>query len=303
MANYIVVMAHKRPECLWLCLESLRRCRGIEKYPLYVAMNEDSDPEIPGVVEKLWLGLKYQLAIRPSGWLAERANGEAIKAGAFLSDDFVVVLAEDERVSRDFLEFLEYVAKHLRGERLFCVHTAGVTKREDYPDAGNELLVRSRTFHAIAPKIFKEPFERYAKDYFCEEFYQTERVSSAGIYTYNPGFLNRRFPDESFPAFGVDGILQRVIAKYGLYTLTPVVPRSHTIGFSGVHIQGLYGEGWSKFRSQSLEFRVAFMKYLLKTGDIKQFFGGWSHFYHPLADDHSWEELRVIEGVPECSIS
>lgn len=299
MANYIVVSTHRRPECLWLCLESLKRCRGIEKYPLYVAMNENSDPEISGVVKKLWQGLTYELAIRPADWLAERANGEAIKVGALLSDDFFFWLAEDDLVSRDYLELGEYVAEHLRGERLLCVHTASVTEREDYPDAGDELLIRSQIFHSIAPVIFKEPFERYVKDYLCEEFYQTETLGLGVFHSYNPDFLNKCFPDQNFLAFGVDGILKRVIAKYGLYTLASVVPRSHTIGFYGVHLRGLSAEGMKEFRSQSLELRVALLKDAIKTGTIKEFFGKWGYLYQRIEDDHSWREL----GVTDCRVA
>ena len=302
MSNAITLWTHYRPECFYLCLESLRKCRGIEKHPIYIPINADSDYEIPLIAKKLLDGLDYKIIVRPPGWFCERANGEALKEGLRRSDDYTVLLSEDEEVSADILELFDYVNEHFKSEKLMSVSTSGILLPRPYKPGDEKLLVISGRFQGRTLAIWKEPFEKYAKKYFCEEFYQSEIVEPYTGKRFNDAqFMLREFPGTGRTLigsiWGVDGLLQRVITKNELQTLTTVIPRSHEIGFCGVHVNTDPHVRANLLGELPLEERVNKMREIIKTGEIKQMFGFWSYHYFPLESDHKWDELIRMDVV------
>jgi len=300
--NVVTLWAHYRPECFYLCLESLRRCRGIEKHPIYIPVNGDSDREIPEIAHKLLKGLDYEIVIRPPGWFCERANGEALKEGLRRSDDYTVILSEDEEVSADTLELFDYVNTHFKNEKLMSVSTSGILLPRPYKPGDEQLLVISGRLQNRTIAVFKEPFEKYAEKYFCEEFYQSEIVEPhTGKRFAEVSWMLRMFPGMEKTLigsiWGVDGLLQRVITKHELQTLTTVIPRSHEIGFCGVHVNTDPYVRANLLGDLPLEERVDKMREIIKTGEIKQMFGFWSYHYLPLEPDHKWDTLVKMDVV------
>lgn len=298
MSNSLLVLAHQRPEFLWLCLESLRKCRGIEKYPLCVAINESSEPAISSVVNKLCQGLDFEFYIMPKEWLALKSYAKALEYVFGKSDDFVIVVEEDQEVSKDFLELMEYVVVNFREERLFSVIAGLVALPRDNVPSDNELLWVTYRFAMRGYLLFKKPFERYVGPYMCEELYQSETVTALGERSYNRSFVDNAFPEQIGDVLSLDGLIDRVVKHFRLNSLVAVVPRCHVTGFFGVHMRGITEEGVKLFRGWALETRVDFLKSAIQAGALVQFFGQHASEYWDIEDDHAWSRLRVrSEGM------
>jgi len=304
--NCIVVWTHFRPECLYLCLDSLRKCRGIENHPIYVACNRDSDYEIPEIANKLLKGLDYEIDVRPLGWLAERANGEAVKEGIRRSEDYCVVLSEDEEVSEDLLEMFDYINENFKNDRLFSVSSSGITMPREYEDADVRWMVESGLFKGQTFAVFKDTYLKYADQYVNEEFYRSEHAEEkTGRRFMYMDYLLREFPGTERCAlgsvWGLDGLFQRVITKYNLYTLTSVIPRSHEIGFYGAHVNTNPGKYFELFHELTLEDKVAKMRELIKSGEVRDLFELYEPTYKELEEDHKWDSLQLMVVVKSWS--
>ena len=294
------MFTHRRPECLYLCLESLRKCRRIENYSVYIARNEDSNPEIDGIVKELLVGLNYEIGIRPSGWLIDRANGEAIKAGVARSDLFTIAIGEDETVSRDFLEVIESLAYQNHDEKLFSIGTSGVLLNNEFEKINTqELMVKTSFFNGCCGVIFKASFEKYFKQYFCETYYGSDKIID-GIRCFDPTYVDKTFPEYvnfKQPVYTLDGLMFRICLKYHLFNLLLVAPRSHEIGFFGAHVNSGHSEMYyNLFKNKSLKERITTMKDLIESDKIKDFFGERAWQYKPLEKDHTWSHLYAVDA-------
>ena len=300
--NWITVFTHKRPECLYLCLESLVNCRRIEDYSIYLASNEDSSPEIRSIAKELLVGLNYEIGIRPVGWLANRANGEAIKAGIARSDTFTVTIGEDETVAKDFLEMIEVVATLNTDEKLFSISGSGLTVHNVPKELDRaEWLIRVDSFYGLGCAIFKAPFEKYMKPYYCEDYYKGE-ARLKGNSMHDVGWMVTNFPEMSTElhnkaGYTIDALTHRVMLRNGLYSLIALEPRSHEIGFYGAHVSSDPEIYKKMFENKTLQEKVTIMRELISSGKIKDLFGNWSLNYRDLQDDHTWTELKVKDST------
>ncbi len=193
MTNCIVVLAYSRPECLWLCLESLRRARGIEKYHLYFSLNDDCHPDIPKVIKQLCNGLVYEIEQRGAGWLIEHANGEAIKGAADRSESHFVMVAEDEEVSADYLEMVEYCVSHFDDGNLLAVPGGYVLPPPATDDAGR--LVKSSYVSTVGTAVMVKPFRDYAQPFLNWEYYTSEHQDVQVIAQHRADFFREYFPE------------------------------------------------------------------------------------------------------------
>lgn len=295
--NTIVILTYSRPECLWLCLESLVQARGIRKYHIYVATNKDCHPDIEYVVRKFLTGLDFEIDMRPKGWMQERANCEACKAAADRSDSYFIEVAEDEEMSKDFLEVLEYVATNFADPGLFGIASAFSISPIRWPGKANDCIIaRSNTLTTQATLIFKDKFNQYIRPFITEEYYQAEENERAGLLPRRKEILARYWPRTEQHPLGLDGIIERVLRQYGLHCYTPLSPRAHQIGWTGAHMASnrpLY----NAVIKGTTEQKVRIMRDLIDSGRIASLFGDWRLEYHDIKPDHSWDKLIPLEQI------
>ena len=188
----IVYLTHSRPECLILSLESLRQARGVERYHLIFPLNEDCHPSIPVVINKLADGLDYQIQWRQAGWLCERANGESFNTGAAESDNYFIEIAEDEIVSRDYLEMVEWIFAHPGLQPDLLAVAGGYL--QPTPEGGPGDLVASHRIITQATAFMVRPFNEFIRPWLNDEYYAGEYLSEDGVHCYPPGFFEKHFP-------------------------------------------------------------------------------------------------------------
>lgn len=291
--NTIVVLTHSRPECLWLCLASLKRARGIEKYHLLIATNEDCHPEVPDVVKRFCLNgmSRFQMTMRPAGQLIDEANAEAFKQAANLSENFFIEVAEDEEVSSDWLEMLEYCAGHFK--RTDTIGVAGAFAINPFRPKSNtdSLIYKSAGFTTQASLIFKEAFNQYVAPYLSEEYY-ANASGQVGYINHKPNFFKKYFPDQQPVNCGVDGVIIKVMRQNGLHSFIPISPRAHQFGFAGTHMRTNKAI-WDSIVTGRIEERAQILRYLIDSGRIGNLFGQWADEYHPIKTDHQWKDLQL----------
>ena len=296
--NWITIFAHKRPECLYLCLESLMNCRRIGKYSVYLAANEDSSPEIPAIAKEMLTGLNYEIGIRPGWWLANRANGEATKAGMARSDEYGIFLGEDETLSKDYLEMIESIAAANTDQNLLSVSGRGISVPNMPTNIDPvECMIKMDFFMGISCTMFKEPFDKYVKQYYIDDYYNGEVIKDGERYHYVDWMANT-FPEYPFNhSLTLDGLTVRISLRHGLYSLVSLVPRSHEIGFFGSHITSSSEVYKKLFENKTLKEKVDIMRDLINSGKIKELFGDFASQYKELDEDHGWKNLFVKDSV------
>lgn len=291
--NTIVILTHQRPECLQLCLESLTQARGIRHYRIYIATNEDCHPDIVGVCHKVIGWLNPEIDIRPAGWLIDQSNAEAFKAGADRSDDYFIEVAEDEEVSRDCLETLEYAAKSFRTDKTFGIASAfSVSPFRARPDCDN-LIAKHAGLTTQATLIFNEPFNRLLRPLLTPEYYGNEYGVVGGLMTHKADFLAKHFAEFPQLGAGLDGIIEKLMARHGMHSFTPLVPRAHQIGFYGTHMRTNEGV-YNSVLTGDTEHKARQLRAYIDSGRIKGLFGDWAVEYHSIKPDHSWATLELI---------
>jgi hypothetical protein len=296
LGNWITVFTHKRPECLYLCLESLVNCRRIENYSIYLASNENSSPEIRSIAKELLHDLNYEIGIRPEWWLANRANGEAIKAGIARSDKYTVALGEDEVLAKDYLEMIETIITLNTDEKLLSISGNGLDARVPSGINPDEWLIKMNFFIGLNSTILKEPFEKYVKQYFCEEYYKGELIVN-GVRMHDIGWMATVFPEFQYNhSLTLDGLTVRAVVRHGLHSLTSLTPRAHEIGFYGSHVNSDPEVYNRLFKDKTLQEKVAVMKDVVSSGKIRELFGGWAAQYREMKDDHQWKTLYVRDS-------
>ncbi len=295
--NTIVILTHHRPECLWLCLESLVQARGIQKYHIYVATNKDCHPDIEYVTRKFLTGLDFELDMRPKGWMQERANCEAWKTAADMSDNYFISVAEDEEVSRDWLEALEYIAEHYADPKLFGISpTFAIFPIRWLGKANDSLIAKANTMTTQSTLIFKDMYNKYLRWFFTEEYYLAEGNDFTDRHPQRRDIIERYWPGTGFQPWGLDGLVERIVQQHGLHCYTMMSPRAHQIGFWGGHMatnKPLYDavvKGDTAHRARAL-------RNLIDSGRMASCFGDWHLEYHDIKPDHTWETLIPLEQV------
>lgn len=300
--NTIVVLTWRRPELLVLSLESLRRCRRIEAYQLYFPLNKDCHPETQRVIHSLCRGLKYEIAWRPPGWYIDHANGEALKDAADRSTLYFMFVAEDEEVSADYLEMMEYCVNNFDFDdgKLLGVPAGYVVR----PPASDDMrrLVQSSAFPTVAPMLMVDAFNRWVRPHLCTEYYRDEVEGDwtnvlGGHhhgYIHRPDYFKTYFREYEMQVFGIDGLLHRIARRHGLHSLIPLVPRAHEIGFFGTHYPQ-HKFAWDRLKAtdqRSVDSQAAVLRQLIDTGEVTGLFGRNSR-YQSLLATHSWTDLYV----------
>ncbi len=291
--NAIVILTHQRPDCLWLCLESLIQARGVDKYRLIIATNDDFHPDISQVIAKcLWNKLPYQLALRPAGWLIDEANAKGFKLASDSSDSFFIEIAEDEIISRDCLEMHEYIASHFRRPETIGIAGAFAVNPFANRDHCDSLIFRSQGFTTQASLIFKEPFDQLVRPFLTSEYYANAYGEVGGYMNHKPDFFVKHFPEQQPINCGLDGLITKVMRRRHLHSFIPLSPRVSQVGFFGTHMQSNKGR-YQAVLTGDLEQRVTQLRGYIETGRIKGLFGKFADEYHAIKPDHIWADLQL----------
>ncbi len=303
--RHVIFMPVKyHPEFLYLSLEALSRCRGIENYRLYFAIGKNYDPGVLEVIDQFNLPHMKHFSEKVG---MEDDMGEGMKAVANMSKDYFLCVAGDEVVSYDYFETMEYIVSHFHNERLFSISTTGVhLNRQEQPE-DIELITSSEKpcsksvikpyygygpncFHTCGVLIFTEPFKRYCQSYLTDEYYNCLRLLGLNS-NYIPEFFVKNFPDweYGYNVWGIDGLLDRIMKKFKLYSLVTIVPRCHEVGFLGAH-----KETEDCLAGLPLTIKITWIKLQIAQGKLKKRFKGIAYDYFDMEDNHQWKELRLV---------
>lgn len=296
--HYIIMWVKDLPECLYLSLESLSRCRGIENYHIYFSVGQGYDPEVLKIIEHFSFSQHYGLYFSKYPGL-DHDVGEAMKAVALDTDDYFVIVGGDIAVSADFLEVMEYCAENFTRlyPELFIVSARGIRLTRTYNDSDIPMLRLSQNLSMGAGMVFTSPFKKYCQKYFNEEYYSGIHFSN-GITDYSTDFFYKYFPEFPKRDLAADGLLARLIKRHELNVLTTVVPRCQETGFYGVHKQQVRLAYYSDIYPLALEQRVLWMKDKLAKGTLGNYFPEFCRGdFFEMKPDHKWQELKIAKEI------
>lgn len=277
--NWILIPIWRRPELLFFTLESLSKCRGIENYGVYFMLDGGFDPANLEIIKRFPFKTYEILEMQERGG-CDRSIPESMKRVSDLSDDFFMILDDDMRVSKDYLELMEYCYGHFKNDRLLSVSPIGL-KNEDV-----ELVYSILRFKGTGEMFLKQPFDKYVRPHFGEEYY-----SSVGLFQYTDRYFEKYFLEYGGSVLSWDGLVDRILKKNGLYSLITDVPRCHEIGFYGAHKPIVFPE----YFKLSLEKKILFLDDFIKRRKVRDLYSLYKETYRDIEEDHEWKDL-VLEG-------
>jgi hypothetical protein len=285
-ADICLVPTFRRPEYLWLCLEQLEKCEGVQNLQIVITIDNhlrwSYDPEVLRVARAFATRLPLQITVRSAHHHEGNstnvllAYGEALAAGArhiFLVEDDILVLP-------DFFRW--HYAIQDREPEIFASVASPNKHVADWPRRG----VPGGYFTSAA----------YASHGVCLPARSVEllveHITSAYL-SYMPGYLAKRFPHSRLgPQFcEQDGLIDRIIEERSLRNAWPCAPRAFHTGFWGYHRTEKTRPGGS------LEKKVAALRQIVS--DTKTL-NSLSVYYHDLDGLTSpvgewYEQTKVAE--------
>lgn len=196
-----------------------------------------------------------------------------------MSEDFVIIIEDDIRISADFFEYIEYCYKNFVNEKTlaitgYCSKVRGTV----------EEVFQMGHYYSLGTAVIKDKFEKYIIPHCTFDYY----------------FNRNKYMVDNFPDIMVDrhkvathneqaGLHQRVLKQNDFHLIAPMVPRVQHFGCLGgnrrstidnasfdVQVKTLYDSMDDPAKLAALE-TTTFKDYVITK------------------DDHEWKTLRMAK--------
>ncbi len=290
--HLILIPIRWYPEFFHFCVRGLKECREIEDYTMRFLIGRPFDPNILPIITAS--GLRHEVVFCESGSL-ERDIGEGMKQASVDSPGYFLMVAGDERVSRDHLEVCRAVYSYFQTADLLSYSARGIKRLPQ----DVEKLARSHSFHTQGLMVFTKPFAEYCAPYLNAEYYRSEAHNPfTGSVAWFLDYFLKYFPEWDFTLApkGIDGLLDTVCRQHNLFTLTAVVPRVQEICPCGVN-KLENNRVWEKaIWGKAIDERIKLVERLISDSyELGRKFGQYAHdFYELWQADHEWRSLEVV---------
>ena len=214
-----------RPATLYITLEYLKKVRGIKDYHVVFAIDKyNANETVIGLVDEFkgWHGNVYILA-RMIPYGLTRNILEGYKYCFKKSDDYVIIVEDDIRLSADFLEYCEYCFKNFVSEKTFGI--TGYTKDGLEPDVRK--IYRKVHYFSLGTLILKPMFEKWVLPHCKDEYYYN---CSSYLVKHFPGLMVNNGMATHYQQAGT---INRVLKQNRFHLISPYVPRAQHFGVSG----------------------------------------------------------------------
>jgi len=266
----ILVPASRRSKFLTLSLASLYACRGIDKYKVICHLDAGCTEAMKRVLASFKNKLNLEVRIRTDLHSSTANILEGLKYSQDQTDNYVIVVEEDVRVTRDFLEYQEYVWRHLWEPKTFSSCGCAVEDREDFTQEEIEAVrVRPYPYWGVATLIPKVIFDRLIREH-CTFTYYRNLYGYAD--SYHPTWHLRGSYVEQ------DGLLSRVVDKNKMEVLFPVLTRGQHMGYT----RGEPRESFEEIE-RILNNKEEYLRRRILAKDFSRFRG-----------DYKWSKLRRL---------
>lgn len=104
--HVITLVAYNRPSYLQRVLDCLARCRGIEKYTVFMFL-EPVNPEVEAVARKFTAAQRTVIYVNPVTFGFPHNLRQAVEVG-FTHADFCILVEDDILLAEDALEYFEW---------------------------------------------------------------------------------------------------------------------------------------------------------------------------------------------------
>ncbi|RLA82775.1 MAG: hypothetical protein DRG31_06955 [Deltaproteobacteria bacterium] len=291
--NVVMIPTYDRPEFLFISLSSLLENKGIEDYKLLFIFEHRARKECKEIASKLVAkrGLDYEFIEWKSFYGLSKGILEGLKIAFRMADEYVIVIEEDVRTSRDFLKFGDYCYRNFYLNRKDIATVSGFVSVE-HGVKRSITRVRKRMWYSpygvLIPKSF---FYKYIYPH-CTEKYYSDPSRYCDSY-YETWIYRGKYTEQA-------GLINRVIHKNALYCLVPEVPRCQHIGWYGKN-RRLYRLSRPRTILKALRYsllpldkKVEFTMKILRDMNLLRRYLPNDPIYI-LEEDHQWTDLELVE--------
>lgn len=280
--NYILIPGRNRSEFFDITLDSLMDCPEIKDYQILFAFENDVLPEYYDIIKRY---VRYPSQIEIKRWDMHygltRGHLEGMKIAFQKTDEYVIVVEDDVRVSRDFLRYMDYCYRHFYKEHSDIGTISGQMSRDSVSGERDVRLIHKRQWYSpygvLIPKKF---FDELLLPHCTEAYYK-----------------DPRYPDEYYPEWKHKGkyieqagLINRIIHKNNLYCLEPEVPRCQDIGFYGKNRHCRFAD----YKILTLNEKIRWNLKLLSDVELLKKVA-YSGPYFVLGEDNEWKDLEMVE--------
>lgn len=272
--NVILVPVYRRPELLYLNLKNLSKCRSIDNYHVVYEKEYDYSDKIDDVIQRFSNILGSDSIMWDSYYGLNKGYLEAVKQLTPVTDDYLIVIEEDVRVTRDFLEWVEYVYRHFLTAEVFSIVGFAHENRPQENITQTDIeLVLCGEWHSPYGAVFpKKMLEKIVLPHCTERYYQDRKGYSEALY-----HLGRWYEQ--------DGLMQRLLITHNLRTLAPKLSRAQHMGY--------WGRGPYQGEKKTFEDRICEISSILDSEEeyIKR---SRATNFAKFRGDYTWENMKLV---------
>lgn len=272
--NRIMIPFWKRPELLYLNLEALSKCRNLDNYYLYFKTDKNYDEKCIEIIKNFFGNFdNKEIDITPHPQDLSRNILEGVKKCADKTDNYLVLIEEDIRVTKDFLEYVEYCYENYLSSDVFCIH--GFAKDREEREERLNKIERKRWYSPYGVCLPKQSL-KLVTPHINERY-----LSKKGVYVQKltPGWIHKdKFIEQA-------GLLQRLRRIHKPNILKPKLSRSQHMGY--------WGRGAYPNRETSFENRINKIRRVLNSKEKYNKYRKADDFTS-FNEDYNWEELDFI---------
>ncbi len=274
--NVILITGYNRPELFYFCLKSLSEARHIENYKIIIALDYGYSPKYLELINQFLDKQDKEIIKRPVSFGSNRNISQGMKLASSECKDFFIILDDDHRVSKDFLELIEYFFSNFPQDDILNISGNSTNSSGDV-----EKLSKLKFYSQWGGGFLKSKFEEYISPHFKEEYYSNKDK-----------YLTKNFPNFPYPHRWIeeDGLIHRIENKNNLVTVCPEVNRLQNLGFYGTN--RLFK---NPYLDLSFEERVKFIEERLSKDRIQEL-NELSLYYKDIffmEEDHKWNKLYL----------
>ena len=261
----------------------LKKARGYDNYNIVFAIDKYGHPGQEQLLEIVnafcvnHLGIASIISEKQSVGLTRNILG-GYQHCFPMSEDFVIIIEDDIRISADFFEYIEHCFENFVDE-----NTLAITGYCSKVRGTVEEVFQMGHYYSLGSAVIKDKFEKYVLPHCTFDYYFNRNK-----------YMVDTFPDIMVDRHGVAthneqaGLHQRILKHNGFHMIAPHVPRVQHFGCLG-------GNRRSKIDNASFEIQVAALKdamddpkklAALETTTFKD--------YVITQDDHDWNKLRMV---------
>lgn len=281
MTNLIFLRNLGRPALLYLTLESLNECRKIDDYQIAVRTPEKSD-KCFDIVDNFFPDA--EILFRENEPKIERVNFcRGLQELTSRTDDYLIHLEDDVRVSRDLLEFLDSAYQDLLSPEIFAIRGIRYSGKQGQLEKDDVSKVLERKGVDVLCTLFpKNILEEYILPHCCEEYYtKTEK------------YCEREFGVKR--ALDGHGLMGAIRKKEQLRVLVPYVDRAKHIGIYSTKSWRSMEEVCPFLAEKNLDERIDLIREIIndekRLNELR-----YEDRRSEIEKDYKWKTLYLEEG-------